>query len=88
MLSGGVVAHVEGAARDDLGEAGEASFPEGGARAGFGDCTFHARGFFAAGASIDHQRQARGEQREQIGFERIGDALRRIFADSQADREM
>ena len=88
MLPGGVISDVKGAAGDDVGEAREASFPERSARAGLGDRTFRPRRLFTAGASIDHQGQARGEQRQEVGFDMVGEALASFLAYSQADRNV
>src|SRR5450755_4724785 len=68
VLSGGIVTHIQCAAGDDLGEACEASVPEGGTRAGTGDGTFHAGGLFAAGALIDPQGGSGGEEGEELFF--------------------
>ena len=69
VLSGGIVAHVKTAARDELSEAGETPLPEGGAGSGTGDGAFDARGLFAAGALIDRQRGSGGEEGEELTFE-------------------
>src|ERR1039457_5921856 len=88
VLPGGVVAHVETAAGDDLREAGETAFPKSCLGAGTGDGAVHARGLFAAGAFIDHQGGSGGEEREERGVEGVGDSLGGVFADAQADGDV
>ena len=88
MLAGGIVAHVEAAAGDDLGEAGEASVPEGRSGLGLVDRAFDAGGFFATGAFVDDQREVSGEEGQEVRFKGIGDALGGIFANSQADGDI
>src|ERR1039458_4391701 len=88
VLSGGVVTHIQSAAGDDLGEAGEASVPEGGSGAATGDGAFHAGSLFAPRAFIDEEGGSSGEEAEQSLFERVRDALGGVFAYSQADRDV
>src|ERR1019366_5015320 len=88
VLSGGVVTHIQSAAGDDLGEAGEASVPEGGSGAATGYGAFHAGSLFAARAFIDEEGGSGGEEAEQSLFERVRDALGGVFAYSQADRDV
>src|ERR1019366_5050393 len=88
VLPGGVVAHVKAAAGNDLREAGEGALPEGGSGTGTGGGALHTRGLFAAGAFIDHQGGPGGEEREELGFEGVGEAVGWVFADAQADGDV
>ena len=86
VLAGGVVAHVQAAGGDDGRESREGAFPECGLHAGALDGALDARGFLSAGAFVDGERRAAGrQQRQEPLFERVGNALGGVLADSQAD---